>query len=113
MEGETCDYLAPFLVGVHDVDNLSSMEAERIKDACLGALKDRLLDRAQIMQSKLDEEITKANEESHGSAGDASAAARIGVLEKRLEQHEKLSLKKYASLQEKLSADVRLQHAMA
>ena len=112
IEGAPCDYLAPFLVGFHDVDHLSSKEAERIKEACLGALKDRLLERAQIMQSKLDEEMAKAKEESHDSAGDASAAARIMVWEKRLEHHEQLSLEKYALLQEKLNADIRLQDAM-
>lgn len=112
MEEEPCDYLAPFLIGIDNVDHLSPEEAERIKEACLGALKDRLLERAQIMQSKLDEEMAKAKEESHGSAGDASAAARVMVWEKRLEQHEQLSLEKYALLQEKLNADARLQHAI-
>lgn len=106
------DYLAPFLIAIHDVDNLSSEETDRIKDACLEALKDRLLQRAQIMQSKLDAEKRKA-EESRDSEGGDACAERIRVWEQRLEHHESLALEKYALMQEKLNTDVRLQRAAA
>jgi hypothetical protein len=108
------DYLEPFLIGVHDVDNISPLEAERIKEACLDSLKDRLLQRAQIMQSKLDEEKKEVGleEESRDSLDD-EAASRIRVWEQRLEQHEARSLNKFFALQERLNSDERLQRAAA
>ena len=108
------DYLEPFLIGVHDVDNISPEEDERIKEACLDSLKDRLLQRAQIMQSKLDEEKKEVGleEESRDSLDD-EAASRIRVWEQRLEQHEARSLDKFVALQERLNSDMRLQRAAA
>ena len=108
------DYLEPFLIGVHDVNNIPPEEAERIKEACLDSLKDRLLQRAQIMQSKLDEEKKEVGmvEESRDSLDD-EAASRIRVWEQRLEQHEARSLDKFVALQETLNSDERLQRAAA
>lgn len=37
------DYLTPFLQHVPDVRNVSAADAQRARDACLKALKDRLL----------------------------------------------------------------------
>lgn len=109
-EQQPRDYLEPFLIGVHDVDNISPEEAERIKEACLDSLKDRLLQRAQIMQSKLEE--VRMIEESRDSLDD-EAASRIRIWEQRLEQHEARSLDKFVALQETLNSDERLQRAAA
>ena len=109
-EQQPRDYLEPFLIGVHDVDNISPEEAERIKEACLDSLKDRLLQRAQIMQSKLEE--VRMIEESRDSLDDESAS-RIRIWEQRLEQHEARSLDKFVALQETLNSDERLQRAAA
>ena len=65
------------------------------------------------MQSKLDEELKIMREEPNDLESETSSDARIRVWEKRLEQHEKLSLEKYAILQEKLNSDYRLQQTMA
>ena len=105
------DYLEPFLIGVQDVDNIPPEEAERIKEACLGSLKDRLLQRAQIMQSKLDEEKKEVGLEEESR--DDKAASRIRVWEQRLEQHETRSLDKFVALQERLNSDERLQRTSA
>lgn len=37
------DYLTPFLQHVPDIRNVSAADAQRARDACLKALKDRLL----------------------------------------------------------------------
>lgn len=50
------DFLAPFLGGVRDPRNMTREEAQSVRDACLDALKQRLLERANIIQRRLDEE---------------------------------------------------------
>ncbi len=50
------DYLTAFLHQVVDPTNLTREEAQKARDNCLKALKDRLLERANIIQQRLDEE---------------------------------------------------------
>jgi hypothetical protein len=50
------DFLTAFLHQVVDPTNLTSDEAHKARDNCLKALKDRLLERANIIQQRLDEE---------------------------------------------------------
>ena len=51
------DYLTPFLHHVKNVKkHITADEANRARDLCLKALKDRLLERANIIQSRLDDE---------------------------------------------------------
>lgn len=45
------DYLTPFLQHVGDVHNISAADAQRARDACLRALKDRLLVSRRIVPS--------------------------------------------------------------
>lgn len=48
VHGETqVDYLTPFLQHVPDIRSVSAADAQRARDACLKALKDRLLVRTQ------------------------------------------------------------------
>lgn len=69
-EKHRVDYLSPFLAqypqaqhgagGVHGLSKpLTRRQAQQAKDECLGSLKERLLERANIIQSHLDEETTK------------------------------------------------------
>merc|ERR1711865_511774 len=63
---EERDYLKPYLpeedeqgrkVEPHDMSvRLSKNEAIRVKDECLKSLKDSLIERANIIQSRLDDE---------------------------------------------------------
>ena len=111
------DYLSPFLVGVRNIEQLSSEEAAQIKEACLDALSERLLQRAQMMQSRLDKERRLLSETSKGRGNDdmgeesmdSMALDRIRIWEERLENHEAASLKRYYVLQARLDADPRLQ----
>mmetsp|Transcript_23324 Transcript_23324/g.50572 ORF Transcript_23324/g.50572 Transcript_23324/m.50572 type:complete len:767 (+) Transcript_23324:47-2347(+) len=111
------DYLSPFLVEVRNIELLSSEEATQIKEACLDALSERLLQRAQMMQSRLDEERRLLSETSDGRGNDdmdkesmdSVASDRIRMWEESLENHEAASLEIYSALKARLDADVRLQ----
>ena len=50
------DYLSPFLVNISNANNFSREEAIQIRDNCLKALKERLIEKAQIIQARNDAE---------------------------------------------------------
>eukprot|EP00904_Undaria_pinnatifida_P000051 jgi/Undpi1/10046/HiC_scaffold_28.g12500.m1 len=118
------DYLTPFLQHVPDIRSVSAADAQRARDACLKALKDRLLERANIINSRLNEETSAlakkqaafqrnqrdndANAEEEFEIFCSEAMFRIQVLEQRLVQHEESALKKYADVDAKLASDPRL-----
>eukprot|EP00742_Colponemidia_sp_Colp-10_P003210 GILJ01003419.1.p1 GENE.GILJ01003419.1~~GILJ01003419.1.p1 ORF type:complete len:847 (+),score=152.98 GILJ01003419.1:62-2542(+) len=117
------DYLSPFLAQYGN-RKLNKAEALAAKDSCLSALKDRLLERANIIQKRLEEEnsllakkqlafsrrgdnVDKAEEEEHERYF-TEAMFRIKILEQRLARHEETALQKYAELDAKLRNDPRL-----
>ncbi|CAM9228570.1 unnamed protein product, partial [Choristocarpus tenellus] len=119
------DYLTPFLQHVPNVRSISLENAQRARDACLKALKDRLLERANIINSRLNEETSAlakkqaafqrnqrdndANAEEEFEIFCSEAMFRIQqVLEQRLVQHEESALKKYAEMDARLGSDPRL-----
>lgn len=118
------DYLAPFLkTRASDPTNLTREEALAIRQACLDALKQRIVERASIIQSKLHEENSKlakrqelfqrSQREGDYSTEDyekycTEAMFRIGILEQRLLDHENNAPNKYAALDAKLANDPRL-----
>ncbi|KAG5176116.1 hypothetical protein JKP88DRAFT_171511 [Tribonema minus] len=118
------DYLTPFLAHVADASAITREEAARARDACLRSLKDRLLERANIINTRLNEEnsllakrqaaFQRNQRDNDGAAEEefehfcAEAMFRIQILEQRLVQHESTALTKYAELDAKLSADPRL-----
>uniref|UniRef100_A0A7S3LLB9 Dynein regulatory complex subunit 7 C-terminal domain-containing protein n=1 Tax=Aplanochytrium stocchinoi TaxID=215587 RepID=A0A7S3LLB9_9STRA len=117
------DYLTPFLQNVHDISAITLEEAEDARDECLKAMKERLLERANIIQCRLDEENSllakkqaafQRNRDHVEGADDeferfcAEAMFRIQILEQRLSQHEETALQKYANLDQKLRQDPRL-----
>lgn len=104
------DYLIPFLFEGKDVKSLTIDEAKQVSDACLSACKDRLLQRGNIIQNRLNEENAKLEDirfkyqqdENNNVAGvdefekaSKEVIFRINVLEKRLGEHEHASLEKY------------------
>ncbi|CAM9372592.1 unnamed protein product [Chrysoparadoxa australica] len=117
-------YLTPFLQHVPDVKNITKEHAQRARDACLKALKDRLLERANIINTRLNEEnsaLAKKQAAFQRNHRDNDATAeeefekfcsegmfRIQILEQRLVQHEEKALKKYADMDSCLAADPRL-----
>eukprot|EP00640_Fibrocapsa_japonica_P007581 CAMPEP_0113937326 /NCGR_PEP_ID=MMETSP1339-20121228/3971_1 /TAXON_ID=94617 /ORGANISM="Fibrocapsa japonica" /LENGTH=145 /DNA_ID=CAMNT_0000940045 /DNA_START=54 /DNA_END=491 /DNA_ORIENTATION=- /assembly_acc=CAM_ASM_000762 len=118
------DYLTPFLQSVPDPRHLTREEAQKARDSCLKALKDRLLERANIIQNRLAEENAKlAKEQATFQRNQrdtdqraeeefqkicSEAMFRIQILERRLVQHEEQALAKYAEMDSKLSVDPRL-----
>lgn len=122
-ESKGTDYLTPFLKNVSDPNNLTREDALAIRQACLDALKARLVERANIIQSKLHDENAKLGKKQElfqrsQREGDFSteeyekycteAMFRIQILEQRLAAHEEAALKKFAELDLRLSNDPRL-----
>ena len=122
------DYLTPFLadpIGVNDPP-LSRDEALQAREACLRSLKDRLVERANIVQSRLDEENAALSKKQaafqrnrdHMDPADEheyerycqEAMFRIQILEQRLDRHTELSLQKYAEMDARLRDDPRLKN---
>lgn len=119
------DYLSLFLPSNNGVFNLTREQALEVREKCLRALKDRLVERANIIQARLDEEtsslakrqanyqrdreqLTPEEEEEYEQACQDSLF-RIQVLEKRIKRHEDTALQKYYDLDRKLRHDPRLQ----
>jgi len=121
------DYLTAFLKGSAgdklSAGGLTKEEALEIRQACLDALKARLVERANIIQTRLHEEnakLARKQEQFQRSQreGDLSteeyekycteAMFRIQILEQRLAAHEEAAVRKFADLDQKLSSDSRL-----
>lgn len=117
------DYLTPFLRNIKDLSKITKEEALEVRQACLDALKARLVERANIIQSRLNEEnakLARKQEQFQRSQreGDLSteeyerycteAMFRIQILEQRLVAHEESAIQKFGNLDSKLSAEPRL-----
>ena len=117
------DYLTPFLRHISNLSEITKEEALEVRQSCLDALKARLVERANIIQSRLNEENTKLarkQEQFQRSQreGDLSteeyekycteAMFRIQILEQRLVAHEESALKKFSDLDIRLASDPRL-----
>jgi len=123
------DYLTPFLsqysaAVISGAQRLNRRQAQQVKDECLAALKERLLERAHIIQQHLDEETAKLHQRQSlfkRQAGSGAVEAseefnrfsnaclfRIDILNARRARHEELALKKYVELDERLNNDPRL-----
>ncbi|OQR89593.1 hypothetical protein ACHHYP_06188 [Achlya hypogyna] len=122
------DYLSPFLqaVGQHAGRGypLTKDEAHTVRDLCLKNLKERLLERANIIQTRLDKENSalakkqaafQRSQREHDQGTDeeferfcSETMFRIQILEQRLTRHEETALQKYAELDQRLHNDSRL-----
>lgn len=121
------DYLSPFLVNYTTTDGLSKEEAQSVKEACLKSLKERLLERANIIQKRLDEATSdyQKRQISYSKNADSmtsqeadeyvkfcnNALFSIQTLEKRLIKHKESAPEKYTELDAKLRNDKRLKAA--
>ena len=118
------DFLSPFLPSYINVRNLTREECFEVRDKCLKALKDRLIERANIIQARHDEEtaalakrqanfqrdrdqMSQEEEEEYEKACEESMF-RIHILEQRLKRHEEQALQKYYELDGRLRNDARL-----
>ena len=110
IHGTYHDYLSPFLLFVEDENNLTKEEAHKVRESFLKTMKERLMERANIIQTRLDEEMDKLvtiqieyqKEKKIGSSCEkefeeicSDKNFRIKILEKRLEEHNTRSFEKY------------------
>ncbi len=120
------DYLSAFLSSFPSSSSkpLTRRQAQQVKDECLSALKERLLERAHIIQQHLDEETSKLHQRQSlfkRQAGSGAVEAseefnrfsnqclfRIDILNARRARHEELALKRYVEMDERLNNDPRL-----
>lgn len=118
------DYLSPFLPPLIGMAQLNRDQSLEVREKCLKALKDRLIERANIIQARLDEEssalgkrqqnfqrdrdqMSPEEEEEYERAVEESMF-HIHILEKRLKRHEEAALQKYYELDHRLRSDQRL-----
>ncbi|KAJ0405407.1 hypothetical protein ATCC90586_009446 [Pythium insidiosum] len=119
------DYLSPFLQAVHYTGgDLSKDDAHTVREMCLRNLKERLLERANIIQGRLDKENAllakrqaafQRSQREHDQGTDeeferfcSETMFRIQILEQRLASHEETALQKYAEMDQRLHNDPRL-----
>ena len=48
------DYLAPFLARIGNPDKLTRNDASKVREECLGDLKQRLIDKANLIQARFE-----------------------------------------------------------
>uniref|UniRef100_A0A8C3WY03 Dynein regulatory complex subunit 7 n=1 Tax=Catagonus wagneri TaxID=51154 RepID=A0A8C3WY03_9CETA len=118
------DYLAPFLAQLPPGEKLIRWQAVRLKDECLSDFKQRLIDKANLIQARFEKEtqelqkkqqwyqenqvtLTPEDEDLYLSYC-SQAMFRIRILEQRLNRHKELAPLKYLALEEKLYKDPRL-----
>ncbi|KAG8437291.1 hypothetical protein GDO86_008119 [Hymenochirus boettgeri] len=118
------DYLAPFLAKLGDPEKLTHHEAQQVKENCLKDLKQRITDKANLMQARFEKEtqelqkkqqwyqqnqmsMSKDDEEAYLDYC-SDAMFRIHILETRLNKHKELAPHKYLALEERLNKDHRL-----
>ena len=122
-EVKASDYLTPYLKNAKDPSRVTKDEALEIRQNCLDAFKARLIERANIIQARLNDENAKLGRKQEQfqrsqREGDLSteeyekyctdAMFRIQILEQRLVSHEESALKKFAELDQRLGNDPRL-----
>ncbi|XP_036688335.1 dynein regulatory complex subunit 7 isoform X3 [Balaenoptera musculus] len=118
------DYLAPFLAQLPPGEKLTRWQAMRLKDECLSDFKQRLIDKANLIQARFEKEtqelqkqqqwyqenqvtLTPEDEDLYLSYC-SQAMFRIRILEQRLNRHKELAPLKYLAMEEKLYKDPRL-----
>lgn len=123
---EEDDYLLPILkkLSLENVKPLDEEAAIMVKNEALKNLKERLLTRAEIIQSRLQEEqeklerafmnlkkkgeqMTQEDEQKYDNEIH-KANFRIDILTERASQHYRTSLRKFEKLDDKLMKDERL-----
>nr|KAG5712915.1 hypothetical protein BaRGS_007512 [Batillaria attramentaria] len=118
------DYLAPFLAQMGDPEKISRAQAYKLKEDCLADLKQRLIDKANLIQARFEKEthelqkkqawyqqnqvsMSKDDEEDYLNYC-SEAMFRIHILELRLNRHKEIAPHKYMALEQRLRNDPRL-----
>ena len=123
------NYLSPFLVTYDHGNVLSREEALQVKEACLKANKERVAEKAHIIQSRLDElnSVYQKKQLAYSKTSDTMTLLetdehvkfcdetlfKIHILEKRLGKVKEKGPVKHAELEKQLRADPVLKKAFA
>ncbi|XP_033625449.1 dynein regulatory complex subunit 7-like [Asterias rubens] len=118
------DYLAPFLAQIGDPEKLMRQQALKLKEDCLADLKQRLIDKANLIQARFEKETAELqkkqnwyqqnqvnmhkDDEEEYLAFCSEAMFRIHILELRLNRHKENAPHKYMALEQRLRTDTRL-----
>lgn len=127
---QSMDYLAPFLskMGIHDTTKITSAQAEELRRDCLLDMKERLVNKANLIQERFDIEtkelerrqaryqqkqvhITKEEEDEYVNYC-ADTTFRIHILETRLNEHKKKAPRTFIALEQKIKTDPRLRDVL-
>ncbi|XP_063801875.1 dynein regulatory complex subunit 7 isoform X2 [Pseudophryne corroboree] len=118
------DYLAPFLAQVGEPEKLSRLQAHQVKEDCLSDLKQRIIQKANLIQARFEKEtqelqkkqqwyqqnqlsMCKEDEDTYMEYC-SEAMFRIQILETRLNRHKELTPQKYLVMEDRLNKDPRL-----
>ncbi|NXS95586.1 DRC7 protein, partial [Jacana jacana] len=123
-EEQDLKYLAPFLIQMGHREKMTKVQAQRVRDGCLTDFKHRLINKANIIQARLEkavEELQKkdewfqrnqnrlsAEEESDFLTHRSETTFQIQILAMRLKREKQVAPQKYLALEEKLHKDPRL-----
>lgn len=125
------DYLSPYLKDFLDVNNMSMADAKKVHDNFLQTQKTRLLERANVLRHRLEQEHAKLEEfrmeyDKRKNSEDKSSENsnqtiqeefekkcigtqfRLKITQKRLEKHEKSFSARYKALEDKIGSDPRM-----
>jgi len=116
------DYLAPFLHSLPTDKPMTRELAVQVKEACLKAMRDRLVQKYNLIQSRLEKENSALQKRQKARELDKTqpeneddyerfvqeTSFRIKILEQRLLRHQKQGVEKLQSLDIKLTSDSRL-----
>ncbi|OPJ78015.1 dynein regulatory complex subunit 7 [Patagioenas fasciata monilis] len=122
-EGQDLDYLAPFLLQTGNTEKMTKAQALRLRNDCLADLKQRLVNKANIIQARFDkavEELQKKDEwfqENQDKLSEeeeeefltrySETTFLIHILSLRLRREKETAPQKYLALEEKLRKDPR------
>ncbi|KAI9224825.1 hypothetical protein BC828DRAFT_372431 [Blastocladiella britannica] len=121
------DYLSPFLLNVRTPSSMSKDEANAVRESCLRSLRERLVEKSNIIQRRYEEETAAYQRRQQQYSKNAEgmtpqetdeyvtfcneALFRIHVLEKRLARHKEAAPEIYLALDRRLKVDPRLTRA--
>lgn len=124
VESEQYDFLSPFFMNIKDQSIINKEGAKQIYDSCFESYKSRLIERANIIQLRLDEENEKLishQKEYNSLSKDPSdhktkefeglcrdTIFKIEILKKRQKEHESTFISKLKAMELKLRNDHRL-----
>eukprot|EP01112_Ceratiomyxa_fruticulosa_P015298 TRINITY_DN4476_c0_g2_i2.p1 TRINITY_DN4476_c0_g2~~TRINITY_DN4476_c0_g2_i2.p1 ORF type:complete len:915 (-),score=212.17 TRINITY_DN4476_c0_g2_i2:88-2832(-) len=118
------DYLAPYLHSLPLDKPMTREIAVQVKEACLKAMRDRLVQKYNLIQSRLEKENSALQKRQKAREIDKTqntpeseeeyerfvqeTSFRIKILEQRLARHQKQGVEKFTTLESKLANDSRL-----